>query len=127
MSDHLKLHSTRPPDDGDVTRALRELLAAPREDAYWRGLEGRILSRVRQGPTPTIAWWEELHAWARPALVAAAVVLLAVGVAVVRDRQLTHDSAYAAVLTPTALPVETAVRPVLLEPREATLRYLITP
>ena len=123
MSDHLHLH-----DDNDaVTRGLRELYAAPTDDAYWRGLESRIMARTRAAAVPTIAWWDELHAWARPALVAAAVVLLAVGVAFARGHQLAKESAYAAVFTPTALPVETAVRPVLEEPREATLRYLITP
>ena len=121
----LKLHTNR--EDDDVTRALRQLYAPPRDDAYWRGLESRILSHLREGAIPTIAWWDELQGWARPALAAAAVVLVAVGIAVVRDRQLVQESAYAAVFTPTALPVETAVRPVLQDPREATLRYLITP
>jgi hypothetical protein len=122
MTDHPRLH-----DDNDVTQALRRLYSAPTDESYWRGLETRIMTRARSASTPTIAWWDELHAWARPALVAAAVVLLAVGVALVRGRQIARESAYAAVFTPTALPVETAVRPVLEEPREATLRYLITP
>lgn len=123
MTDHREMH-----DDNDVvTRTLRQMFAAPADDAYWRDLEARIMARTRTSAAPTIAWWDELHAWARPALVAAAVVLIAVGVAVVRGRQMAKESAYAAVFTPTALPVETAVRPVLEEPREATLRYLITP
>ena len=123
MTDHPELH-----DDHDVvSRTLRQMVAAPTDDAYWRGLEARIMARARASAAPTIAWWDELHAWARPALVAAAVVLIAVGIALVRGRQLAEESAYAAVFTPTALPVETAVRPVLEEPREATLRYLITP
>jgi hypothetical protein len=123
MTDHRDLH-----DHNDVvTRTLRELFAAPADDAYWRGLEARIMARARASTTPAIGWWDELHVWARPALVAAAVVLLAVGVAFMRGRQMAKESAYAAVFTPTALPVETAMRPVLEEPREATLRYLITP
>ena len=123
MTDHHELH-----DDNDtVTRALRQLYAAPADESYWRGLEARIMARTRSSAMPTIAWWDELHAWARPALVAAAVVLLAVGVALFRGQEIARESAYAAVFTPTALPVETAVRPVLEEPREATLRYLITP
>lgn len=123
MTDHLRLHRD---DDEDVTRGLRSLFAAPADDAYWRALEARILARLHGDAVPSIAWWDELHSWARPALVAAALVLLAAGVAVARNREVTQQTAFAAVFTPTSLPVETAVRPVLEEPRDATLRYLIT-
>jgi len=122
MSDHLKLHT----DGGDeaVTRGLRQIYAAPEGDAYWRGLEARILSRLTTAPS--IGWWDELDHWMRPALAAAAVVLLASGVAMFRAYQVEQDTTYEAMLTPTALPVETAVRPMLQEQREATFRYLMT-
>ena len=126
MSDHLKLHPTDGSDgrrDDEIVRGLRRLYAAPTGDDYWRGLEARILSRLT---TPTIAWWDELDRWMRPALAAAAVVLLAAGVAVVRAHQVQHDVAYESILAPTPHPVETAVRPMLQEPREATFRYLMT-
>lgn len=123
MTDKLKLHADRPEDD--VTRALRRLYAAPADEEYWRNLEARILSRLA-GTSRTIGWWEELDNWMRPALVAAAAVLLAAGVALFRDHQVHRDVTYEAMLTPTALPVETAVRPVLQENRDATFRYLIT-
>ena len=121
MSDHLRLH-----DDGDedVTRLLRQHYAAPTGDAYWRGLEARILSHLTSAPS--IGWWDELDRWMRPALVAAAVLILASGVAVFRDYQAEQDATYEAMLTPTSLPVETAVRPVLQGQREATFRYLMT-
>lgn len=118
----LRLHTDG--GDEDVTNALRKAYAAPQDESYWRGLEARILSRL--GNAPTIAWWEELHQWMRPALAAAAVVLLAAGVAVVRAYQVEQETTYEAMLTPTTLPVETAVRPVLQERREATFRYLMT-
>ncbi len=122
MSDHLKLHTDG--GDEDITRGLRQIYAAPSGDGYWRDLEARILSRLTTAPN--IGWWDELDRWMRPALVAAAVILLAVGVAMVRDYQVEQQDTYEAMLTPTTLPVETAVRPVLQEPREATFRYLMT-
>jgi hypothetical protein len=122
MSDYLKLHG----DGGDeeISRELRQIYAAPRSESYWRGLEARILSRLRSAPT--VGWWDELDRWMRPALVAAAVVLLAAGVAMFREYQSDQDVTYEAMLTPTTLPVETAVRPVLQGEREATFRYLMT-
>ena len=121
MSDHLRLHDDGP--DGDVTRGLRQMYAAPPDDAYWKGLEARILSHLTTAP---VTWLDELNRWARPALVAAAVVILAAGVAVFRAHQVDQQGTYEAMLTPTALPVETAVRPVLQGQREATFRYLMT-
>jgi hypothetical protein len=122
MSDHLRLYDEGGPD-GDVTRALRQLYSAPPEDAYWRGLEARILSHLTTAP---VTWWDELGRWARPALVAAAVLMLAAGVAVFRSYQADRQGTYEAMLTPTTLPAETAVRPMLQGHREATFRYLMT-
>ena len=121
MSDHLRLHGE--PDD-DVTRGLRQIYAAPQGDAYWRGLEARILSHLTSAPAPS--WSDELHALMRPALVAAALVMMAAGVALFRAHQVDQELAYEAMLTPTSLPVETAVRPVLQGKREGTFRFLMT-
>ena len=121
MTDHLKLHGE--PDD-DVTRGLRGIYAAPQGDGYWRDLEARILSHLT--PAPDIGWQDELDRWMRPALVAAAVVMLAAGVALFRAHQVDQEVTYEAMLTPTNLPVETAVRPVLQGRREGTFRYLMT-
>ena len=123
MSDYLKLHPDR--GDDDVTRGLRELYAAPVDDGFWRSLEARILSRLT-GASHSIGWWDELDRWMRPALVAAAVVLLASGVALFRVRQAAQENTYEAMVTPTSLPIETAVRPVLQEQRETTFRYLVS-
>ena len=121
MNDHVRLHTD---GDDEIARGLRRIYAAPEGDSYWRGLEARILSRLTSAPV--IGWWDELDHWMRPALAAAAVVLLAAGVAVVRSYQVDQEYTYEAMLTPTTLPVETAVRPVLQEKREATFRYLMT-
>jgi hypothetical protein len=112
--------------DDDVTRGLRAIYAAPADDSYWRSLEARVLSGLTR-TTSSLGWWDELEQWMRPALVAAAVILAAAGIAMFRAQQVDHLETYDAMLTPTSLPVETAVRPVLQEHREATFRYLMTP
>jgi len=121
MSDHLRLHGE--PDD-DVTRGLRQIYAAPKEDGYWRSLEARILSHLVSAPSSS--WSDELQGLMRPALVAAAVVLMAAGVALFRAHQADQEFAYESMLTPTTLPVETAVRPVGQGKREGTFRYLMS-
>jgi len=128
MRDYLKLHDDNSGADPAVTDALRRAYAAPPDDGYWASLEARILSRIAEGAY-RIDWWDELDRWMRPALVAAAVVLLAAGIALFRQYQVEQQTAYEAILTPapSALPVETAVRPVLQESRETTFRYLMTP
>jgi hypothetical protein len=113
--------------DDDVTQALRVVYAAPADESYWRGLEARILSSLTRGIPTTLRWWDELERWMRPALVAAAVVLAAAGVAMMRAAQVEQEETYEAMLTPISLPVETAVRPILQDQREATFRYLMTP
>ena len=120
MSDHLKLHGS----DDEVTRGLRQIYAAPQGDGYWRDLEARILSHLTSAPAPS--WSDELNYLMRPALVAAAVVMMAAGVALFRAHQVDQELAYEGMLTPTTLPVETAVRPVLQGQREGTFRFLMT-
>jgi hypothetical protein len=77
----LRLHSNG--DDDEVVRGLRSLYAAPSGDAYWNELEARIMARVAD---VELGWWTELDRWVRPAITAAAVLLLAAGVAMFRDR-----------------------------------------
>lgn len=109
-------------EDGEVTRELRAIYAAPASEAYWTELEGRIMNRVLE---LQLDWRAELAHWARPALAAAAVALLAAGIALFRHHRAEAELAYDNILSPTPIPVETAVRPIPQGKREATLRYLI--
>jgi hypothetical protein len=124
MNDHIRRH----PDDDPVTRGLRELHAPPAEESYWAALEARIMARIGQ---PESAWWSELGRWARPALVAAAALLIAAGLLLFRTREEATQIAYEDVLAaPTPISVEGAARPASLQglqgEREETLRFLIT-
>jgi len=117
MSD-IRLYST---DDDEVVRGLRSLYAAPTGDAYWNELEARIMGRVAD---VELGWWTELDRWVRPALAAAAVLLLAAGAAMFRARQAENEIAVENMLTAPAVPVSTAIRPAFQDDRDARIRYL---
>ena len=112
-----------PNDGGDeVNRGLREIYAAPADEAYWNELEAAIMARIAQ---VDLGWWAELDRWARPALVAAALLVVTAGLAIVHAQRDETQVAYENILTPTPVPVETAVRPMLQPDRYATLRFVL--
>lgn len=108
--------------DDDIARGLRAIYAAPAGEPYWNDLEARIMGRIAE---VDLGWWAELDRWARPALVAAAVLVLAAGVAMFRARQVETETAYEHILTPSPVPVETVIRPTLESDREASLRDVV--
>jgi hypothetical protein len=110
-----------PNDDDEVVRGLRSLYTAPGGDAYWNELEARIMARVSD---VELEWWTELDRWVRPALAAAAVLLLAAGAAMFRAHQAEADIAADNMLSAPAVPVSTAIRPALQDDREARIRFL---
>ena len=110
-----------PNEDDEIGRGLRSLYAAPAGDASWNELEARIMARVAD---VELGWWTELDRWVRPALAAAAVLLLAAGVAMFRARQAESEMAADNMLASPAVPVSTAIRPAADEDRVARIRYL---
>jgi hypothetical protein len=108
-------------DDDEVARGLRSLYAAPAGDAYWNELQARIMSRVAD---VELGWWTELDRWVRPAMAAAAVLLIAAGVAMFRAHEVEGDIAAENMLSSPAVPVSTAIRPALQDDREARIRFL---
>lgn len=113
--------------DDEITRGMRGLYAAPAGHGYWNELESRIMARVAE---VELGWWTELDRWLKPALVAAAVLVMAAGVAMFRAHQSDTDSAYEELFAPTPVagaPVEAAaVQRPPQEPRDNTLRFILT-
>jgi hypothetical protein len=108
-------------DDDEVVSGLRSLYAAPSGDAYWNELESRIMARVSD---VELGWWTELDRWVRPALVAAAVLLLTAGAAMFRAHQTEAEIATDNMLSSPTVPVSSAIRPAMQDDREARIRYL---
>lgn len=109
------------PDDDEITRGLRALYAAPAGEAYWSEMQARVMSRVAD---VELGWWTELDRWARPALAAAAILLLSAGVAMFRAHQSEADIAADAMLSSPAVPVSSAIRPAFQDDQGARLRFL---
>ena len=110
------------PDDDDVTRGLRAIYAAPMGESYWNELQARVMARVAD---VELGWWTELDRWARPALAAAAVLLLSAGVAMFRVHQSEADIAADAMLNSPTVPVSSAIRPAYQDDQGARLRFLL--
>jgi|ERR1043166_1797616 hypothetical protein len=110
-------------EDDDVARGLRALYAAPSDAAYWNELEAKIMHRIAGAE---LGWWSELDHWTRPALVAAAALMLACGAALVRTHQSEQELAYQDLFSPASVPLETAVRPLLQDRLDGTFRYIFT-
>ena len=121
MSDFRLMSNDDDDADEQITRGLRALYAAPAGDGYWNELESRIMARVAD---VELGWWTELDRWVRPALAAAAVLLLTAGVAMFRAHQLESQLAVDNMLSSPDVPISTAIRPALDNDRDARIRYL---
>ena len=110
--------------DAELTNALRALYAAPAEERYWDALEARILAHVARGDERAM-WWGELMEMVRPGLVAAAALILAATLAMVRSQQLEARSAYASVIAAPAT-LEASSRGASVGDGDVAIHYLLT-
>lgn len=95
-NNELRFPDDRP--DREIGDALRPLLSPAGEGAlhgsYWEGLELRIMQRiVEERSSP----WSVLATWARPAAIAAALLLAAASLALTQMRHEESAVAYGAI------------------------------
>src|SRR3954468_5860782 len=106
-------------NDDEITRGMRGLYAAPAGHAYWNELESRIMARVAE---VELGWWTELDRWLRPALVAAAVLIVTAGVVMFCAQQSETENATKELFAPPPIagaPVEaSAIQRATPEPRD---------
>lgn len=116
--------SSRDRLDDTVVQTLRDVLSPPGGEGYWSELESSIMTRLESAD---LGWWGELTHWARPALVAAAVLIVTATAALLHSSmeaaQLPYENVVATE-SPSPLPEELSIRPVGQGDREATLRFL---
>jgi hypothetical protein len=123
--------------DAKITEMLRDVYAPPAEGAYWNALETRIMSYVKAHGGAVVRipvnWWSDLAGWAGPGLAAAALLFVAAGVVLSRQKKDEElPTTYDAVTEPLASDVLPGAVQVVTAPhdgssqREATFRYVLS-
>lgn len=110
-------------DDDELTSHLRAIVAPPADDAYWNGLEQRIMARIERGRDEN-RWWALSAQAYQLGLMAAGLTLIVAASVFLRERALERRMAYETVIeTPSGQPEQVWARRGLVPPdRQATLR-----
>lgn len=110
-------------DDDELTSHLRAIVAPPADDAYWTGLEQRIMARLERGREEN-RWWALSARTYQFGLLAAGLTLIVAASVFLRERALERRMAYETVIeTPSGQPQQVWARRGLVPPdRQATLR-----
>ena len=120
--------------DAEITKALRQIYAAPEAASYWSTLEQRIMSYVRDRRAAVIPvnWWSDLASWAGPGLAAAALLFVAAGLMWSKQRDEDLRVSYEAVTDSVPYDALPGAVQVVQAPhdgssqREATFRYVMS-
>lgn len=114
-----------PDVDPRVVRALESVLTPPAEsEAYWDGLQRRIMARIAAAGTPS-TWWSISPTMARAGLIAAGLALLALGALALQSRETEARVAFQSV-TETETEVAKVI-PGVDEPYGSAVRTPVTP
>lgn len=135
MDDRNDLRLTDPGDE-KLVPLMRDLYAPPADQAYWDGLETRVLSLLASNRLGIVRLqsnlWSVLERWATPGLAAAGLLFIAAGLFLARPDNDELPVAYEEVTEPTvveelpgAVNVVTAPRDGSSE-REAVFRYVLS-
>lgn len=134
MTDELKfpVNGVKPDRDAldeSLAAMIRDAYAPPDGDAYWQGLEQRIMARVASPGEGDAPWWSVLAPWGRPALVAAAALFALAGVVnlefVESESQLAYDSVLQSV-TPDVVATSEEIISVQRGTEGATISYFLS-
>jgi len=111
--------------DDELTRALRELQAPAGGEAFWEGLERRILARVAASEDDI--WWRQLSRWRRGLALAGAAAIVVAAFAAHHSDQVRSLAAYREIDASTIAPVQVASETEREASRDVTLRYVVGP
>ena len=111
--------------DDELTRALRALQTPAGGEAFWEGLERRILARVASSENDI--WWRQFAHWRRALALAGAAAAVVVGFAVHHSNRARSLAAYREIDAGTVAPVQVASETEREASRDVTLRYVVGP
>jgi hypothetical protein len=135
MSDELKFPGTPgTPDRDSLSEPLRQLVRdayAPRTDteAYWAGLEQRIMAGIKAPTTSDTRWWTVLGPWAQAGLIAAPAIFAVTSVINRRISESETQSAYETALQSPTPEVDASAALLTSDKssaRDATLDYVLS-
>jgi anti-sigma-K factor RskA len=111
--------------DDELTRALRAAYAPPGGEAFWVGLERRILARV--SATDEDIWWRQLSRWRRGLAVASAAAIIMAALVAQHSNRERSIAAYREIESSRVAPVQVASETEREASRDVTLRYVMGP
>jgi hypothetical protein len=111
--------------DDELTRALRRIYAPPGGEAFWEGLERRILARVSASEEDI--WWRQLSRWRRGLAVAGAAAIIVAGLVAQHSNHQRSIAAYREIESSRVAPVQVASETEREASRDMTLRYVMGP
>jgi hypothetical protein len=111
--------------DDELTRALRAMQSPPGGEAFWEGLERRILARVTSADEDS--WWRQVARWRRGLALAGAAAIVMAGFVAHYSNQERSLAAYRAIDSSRIASVQMASETEREASRDVTLRYVIGP
>jgi hypothetical protein len=111
--------------DDELTRALRGLQAPPGGEAFWEGLERRILARVAGAEDDM--WWRQMARWRRGLAIAGAAAIVIAAVVARHSNHLRSIAAYQEIESTRVVAVQVASETEREASRDVTLRYVVGP
>jgi anti-sigma factor RsiW len=123
----MKMESRIGPDgrDDELTRALRIIYAPPGGEAFWEGMERRILARVTANDEDI--WWRQLSRWRRGLAIAGAAAVIIAGLIAQHSDHERSLAAYREIESSRVAPVQVASETEREASRDVTLRYVMGP
>src|SRR4051812_49390871 len=111
--------------DDELTRELRRQYAPPGGEAFWEGLERRILARVSASEDDL--WWGQLSGWRRGLALAGAAAIVVAGLAAQHSNHARSVAAYKEIEASRVVSVQVASETEREASRDVTLRYVVGP
>jgi hypothetical protein len=111
--------------DDELTRALRLIYAPPGGEAFWQGMERRILARVNANEDDI--WWRQLSRWRSGLAFAGAAAIVMAGLIAQHSNHERSLAAYREIESSRVAPVQVASETEREASRDVTLRYVMGP